>query len=74
MAEFGDEVLALPDDEGFDLAAYLVPGLAVLLAAGALAFAVAALARRGQRRERRTAPGAADGAKRLDADLERYDL
>ncbi len=26
VAEYGDEVLALPDDEGFDLAAYLVPG------------------------------------------------
>ena len=26
VAEFGDEVLALPGDDGFDLAAYLVPG------------------------------------------------
>ena len=29
--EFGDEVLAVPGDDGFDLAAYLVPGLALLL-------------------------------------------
>ena len=40
VAQFGDEVLALPDDEGFDLAAYLVPGLALLFGAGAVALAV----------------------------------
>jgi cytochrome c-type biogenesis protein CcmH len=40
VAEFGDEVLALPDDEGFDLAAYLVPALALLFGAGAVGLAV----------------------------------
>jgi cytochrome c-type biogenesis protein CcmH/NrfF len=39
-AEFGDEVLATPESEGFDLAAYLVPGLALALGLGACAFAV----------------------------------
>jgi cytochrome c-type biogenesis protein CcmH len=38
-AQFGDQVLALPDDEGFDLAAYVVPILAVLLAAFAVGLA-----------------------------------
>ena len=33
VAEFGEDVLATPRDEGFDLAAYLVPIAAVLLAA-----------------------------------------
>jgi cytochrome c-type biogenesis protein CcmH/NrfF len=33
-AEFGEDVLALPDDEGFDLAAYVVPALALLAARG----------------------------------------
>jgi cytochrome c-type biogenesis protein CcmH len=72
VAEFGDEVLALPDDEGFDLAAWVVPGLAVLLAL--VAVGIAAL------RWRRQGPGepgtepAAAGSKRLDADLDRYDL
>ena len=36
VAEFGDEVLALPDDEGFDLAAWLVPGVAIVAAAIAI--------------------------------------
>ena len=75
VAEFGGEVLALPDDEGFDLAAYLVPALALVLGGGALAAAVL-----GWRRSRRDRP-AADGtqpdgaaAERLQSDLDRYDL
>jgi len=75
VAEYGDEVLAVPEPEGFDLAAWLVPGIAILLAAVAIAI--------GLRRWRRTgrggsapAPEATDGsdAERLDADLARYDL
>ena len=70
-AEFGDEVLATPDDEGFDLAAWIVPGLAVLLALGGIAIA----ALRWRRRGRPDTPAAAPAASsRLDADLERYDL
>ena len=70
--EFGDEVLALPDDDGFDLAAYLIP-LAVLLGAGA-AIAVGV-----NRWRRRPGPPSTDTAspsdsKRLDEDLARYDL
>ena len=74
VAEFGSEVLALPEDEGFDLAAYLVPALGILAGAGALAFA----ALRWRRRRRPAAgPGAArppEASRRLDDDLERYDL
>lgn len=82
VAQYGPGVLALPEPEGFDLAAYVVPALAVLLAALALAFAA--------RRWRRGGGGGGDGAgahaasappepdsataKRLDADLERYEL
>jgi cytochrome c-type biogenesis protein CcmH/NrfF len=70
-AEFGDEVLALPDDEGFELAAWLVPGLAILL--GASAVGVAALRwRRRRDGDRPLAP--AGPSERLDADLDRYDL
>ena len=71
VAEFGDEVLALPGDDGFDLAAWLVPGLALLL--GGAGIVVAAL--RWRRRERPAAPGGpAPASERLDSDLDRYDL
>jgi cytochrome c-type biogenesis protein CcmH/NrfF len=74
--EYGDAVLAIPSDKGFDLAAYLVPALAILLAGGA----VAASALR-WRRSRRTEPQPAAGppvtaraSERLETDLERYEL
>ena len=73
-AEYGDEVLAVPGDEGFDLAAYLVPALGIAVALVALG--MAALRWRGGRRgggEAETAPSDAV-AQRLDSDLERYDL
>ena len=70
--EFGDEVLASPDDDGFEIAAYLIPA-AILLGAGATIVV-------GVRRWRRR-PAAPTGAattatesKRLDDDLARYDL
>jgi cytochrome c-type biogenesis protein CcmH len=80
VAEYGDGVLALPEADGFNVSAYLVPALAVLL--GLLGVALAA------RRWRRGADRPGDGSlatsgpgggsdaarKRLDADLERYDL
>ena len=70
--EFGDEVLALPDDDGFEIAAYLIP-LAILLGAGAT---IAVGVRRWRRRPASTAgPGASAGeSKRLDEDIARYDL
>jgi cytochrome c-type biogenesis protein CcmH/NrfF len=73
VAEFGDEVLASPDaDDGFEIAAYLIPA-AILLGAGA-AIAVGV----GRWRKRPTTPsGAATSeteSKRLDEDLARYDL
>ena len=36
VAEFGPEVLAVPETEGFDLAAWIVPGLAIVLAGAAI--------------------------------------
>ena len=74
--EFGENVLALPGGDGFDLAAYLVPGLAVLLGAGAVGGAAL-----GWRRTRRRAdagadapPPAAAASERLQSDLDRYEL
>jgi len=77
-AEFGDDVLALPEAEGFNLAAYVIPALAVLLGGGAVG--VAALQ---WRRVKRAGDGPGDGpaagakppgSERLERDLERYDL
>ncbi len=73
-AEFGDRVLATPDDEGFDLAAWLVPAFAFLLAGGAL---TAAAVQWRRRRPDAAAAGDGPGAEadsRLDEDMERYDL
>jgi cytochrome c-type biogenesis protein CcmH len=36
VAEYGPEVLAIPETEGFDLAAWLVPGAAIVVAAVAI--------------------------------------
>ena len=76
VTEYGPEVLALPDSSGFDLSAYLVPAIAILVAAAALAFSVA----RWRREGRRSPPDASttgpqgEDAERLEADLGRYDL
>lgn len=71
--EFGDEVLALPDaDDGFEIAAYLIPA-AVLLGAGA---AIALGVRRWRARPAAAGDRAASAgeSKRLDEDLAKYDL
>jgi cytochrome c-type biogenesis protein CcmH/NrfF len=83
VAQYGQRVLATPSDSGFDLAAWIVPGLAVILAAIGIAFAVVRWRRgrpAGQTRPLPTTASAAgpptangDGA-RLTSDLERYDL
>jgi cytochrome c-type biogenesis protein CcmH len=77
VAEYGDEVLALPPRSGFSLSAYLVPIVAFLVAAIALAIGVVRWRRAG-----RSPDGGAPAPKgpndedseRLDADLARYDL
>jgi cytochrome c-type biogenesis protein CcmH len=76
VAEYGKDVLALPDDSGFDLTVYIVPAVVVLGAAAALAF--------GLLRWRRRPPAAGSGpddldlsptdSARLERDLSRYDL
>ena len=78
VAEYGQEVLALPKDSGFELSAYVVPIIAFVIAAIALAFGVAKWRRAGggsddEERPRPRGPSAAED-ERLDADLARYDL
>jgi cytochrome c-type biogenesis protein CcmH len=78
VAEYGSEVLALPQDSGFDLSAYVVPIVAFAIAAIALALGVLRWRREsGSGRDgdgpAPRGPSEAD-AERLDADLARYDL
>jgi cytochrome c-type biogenesis protein CcmH len=71
--EFGDGVLATPPKSGFDLIAWIVPGLAVLLGLAAIPF----LARAWSRRRRSALAGAepppptSDEARRLEDELRR---
>lgn len=77
VAEYGREVLALPEGKGFSLSAYVVPVIAFVLAAIALAFGVWRWRRASGSGEQdapvEAGPSAADN-ERLDADLGRYDL
>jgi cytochrome c-type biogenesis protein CcmH len=77
VAQYGQEVLALPKASGFDLSAYLVPVIGFAIAAAALAVGV--LRWRRHDGPPGSDPPAASGptgedAERLDADLARYDL
>jgi cytochrome c-type biogenesis protein CcmH len=78
VAQYGNEVLALPQGSGFDLSAYLVPVIAFVIAAIALVLGVLRWRRAGNESGRNGPPAAGgpsdEDAKRLDADLARYDL
>ena len=75
VAEYGRNVLALPDDDGIGLAAYLVPAAVAALMIAVLALLVP----RWRRRPREAAFGTSAPAlspadeRRLDEDLARYD-
>jgi len=78
VAEYGTEVLALPQGSGFDLSAYVVPVIAFVLAVIALALGVLRWRRAGDppdgEEERPPEGPSAEDSERLDADLARYDL
>jgi len=77
VAQYGPSVLATPKATGFDLSAYLVPILALLVAVAVLAFSVSRWRRDGTGSdggERAPPAPAGEDAERLDADLSRYDL
>ncbi|MGD9694459.1 MAG: cytochrome c-type biogenesis protein CcmH [Thermoleophilia bacterium] len=74
VAEFGKNVLATPPKSGFDLLAWLVPGIAVALGLGSIPILMRIWARR-----RRDGPEEAveisdDDARRLDDELRRRGL
>lgn len=79
VSQYGDEVLAVPGDSGFDLSAYLVPALGFALAAAGLAVGIgrwrrAAGASPPDAEAARASGPSGDDAERLEADLRRYDL
>jgi cytochrome c-type biogenesis protein CcmH len=74
-ARYGPEILALPEESGFSLGAYLVPAAVAIALLAAAALLVASWRRRG----RETAPegpaeepGSAEDRARLDDELERF--
>lgn len=76
VAEYGSEVLAVPETSGFDLAAWIIPGAAILIAAAALGVGVRRWRREtpADRDESAAAGGDPEAEQRLHADLERYEL
>lgn len=76
VGQYGPAVLALPSDHGFDLAAYLVPLLAVLALLATLAVLLPRWRRQARAQagaeQRQQALSATDAA-RLDADITRFD-
>ena len=75
VAQYGPNVLATPSGHGFDLLAWLVPGIAIAAAICGLGWL--ALRRRPERRKARAKeeePIEASDAARLDEDMSRYQL
>jgi cytochrome c-type biogenesis protein CcmH len=72
VAEYGRAVLATPDDNGFDLSAWLVPPLVLLLAGGWIAVAVVRQRRSG--REAESSPVSIDPVENARIDRELADL
>ena len=73
VAEYGEDVLAVPDSDGFDLTAWVIPALGIGIAAAAVGFAIARL---GRRRDGGEGSGELepDEAARLERDMSSYDL
>jgi cytochrome c-type biogenesis protein CcmH len=73
VAEYGPDVLALPESDGFDLTAWVIPALGIGIAAAAIGLAIYRLGRRRDRDRGGDELEPADSA-RLDRDMSSYDL
>lgn len=76
VTQFGDEVLALPDDDGFSVTVYIAPLLGMLVAAGATGVALVRWRRAGEPANGPATPPAAAAldehdAARVEAELRR---
>jgi cytochrome c-type biogenesis protein CcmH len=77
VVEYGPQVLALPDDEGINLYAYLVPILGFILGGLAVIWAIIRMRRNRKQDPPADQPGPgppSSDARRLDEDLAKYDL
>jgi cytochrome c-type biogenesis protein CcmH len=79
VAQYGTSVLAEPPKSGFDLTAWLVPGIAIIIAAIAIGFGLRRWRRSGRTLEEKAEtngdePLDSEERERLDSDLARYDL
>jgi len=75
VAQYGREVLALPSGSGFDLSAYLVPAIGFVVAVLTLALGLLRWRKAAGRQETLTVSEPEDeDARRLEADLAKYDL
>ena len=73
VAQYGPRVLATPSGHGFDLAAWIVPGLLIALAIVGLAVGATRLARRSRPPDPPAPLDPGDEA-RLERDISSYDL
>lgn len=71
VSEFGRDVLATPPKSGFDLIAWLVPGIAVALGLAAIPVIARAWARRPRAAGEDAPPPTAEEAARLEDELRR---
>lgn len=72
VAEYGTEVLAMPQKSGFSLAAYLVPLIGLVVALAAISAGAVRWRRNARSGAEEAEPG--EGAAAIDSDLHRYDL
>jgi cytochrome c-type biogenesis protein CcmH len=75
VVEYGENVLALPKESGFGIAAYAVPAAVVLLLGGGLALLIPRWRRRGSEAADEAAPTELSDVdeERLDEELVRYE-
>jgi cytochrome c-type biogenesis protein CcmH len=73
VVEYGEDVLAVPDSDGFDLTAWVVPALGIGLAALGVGLAIARLARR-RDGDDAGPPIEPEQDARIDSDMKSYDL
>jgi cytochrome c-type biogenesis protein CcmH len=74
VAQYGDSVLAEPEKKGFGATTFAVPLVAVAAGLAAVLFAAIRWRRKRPRKMVLGSPSPSADAKRLDQDMERYDL